>query len=233
MGQIPLLKFVHFLPFSYAFKTLTHSIFLLQISELSEYNPLDLFSKSEDKIHKAINDLFTTPQNNFRVFLNGSLIFGGLGGGADSTNVVTSEAFEGALKPVIGADSGLRTKNFLQLVSKTVYKSGILDQLLEVQKLDKFDIEGAIHAYYDIISESCPVCGELGEEVSHRYTSLHSIPMDGSLKIVKDYLVAATAKDCSLMISFRPRAEGDLGSPYNEVHLESTNQTFDYKVGGS
>ena len=71
------------------------------------------------------------------------------------------------------------------------------------------------------------------EEVSHRYTSLHSIPMDESLKIVKDYLVAATAKDCSLMISFRPRADGDLGSPYNEVHLESTNQTFDYKVGGS
>ncbi|XP_050267512.1 LOW QUALITY PROTEIN: inositol-pentakisphosphate 2-kinase-like [Quercus robur] len=201
-----------------------------EISELSEYNPLDLFSKSEGKIHKAINDLFTTPQNNFRVFLNGSLIFGGLGGGADSTNVVTSEAFEDALKPVIRADSGLRTKNFLQLVSETVYKSGILDQLLEVQKLDKFDIEGAIHAYYDIISESCPVCGELGEEeVSHRYTSLHSIPMDESLKIVKDYLVAATAKDCSLMISFRPRADGDLGSPYN-VHLESTNQTFDYKA---
>uniref|UniRef100_A0A7N2M9A9 Inositol-pentakisphosphate 2-kinase n=1 Tax=Quercus lobata TaxID=97700 RepID=A0A7N2M9A9_QUELO len=170
-----------------------------EISELSEYNPLDLFSKSEDKIHKAINDLFTTPQNNFRVFLNGSLIFGGLGGGADSTNVVTSEAFEDALKPVIRADSGLRTKNFLQLVSETVCKSGILDQLLEVQKLDNFDIEGAIHAYNDIISESCPACGELGEEeVSHKYTSLHSIPMDESLKIVKDYLVAATARDCSL-----------------------------------
>ena len=71
------------------------------------------------------------------------------------------------------------------------------------------------------------------KKVSHRYTSLHSIPMDESLKIVKDYLVAATAKDCSLMISFRPRADGDLGSPYNEVHLESTNQTFDYEVGGS
>nr|POE52407.1 inositol-pentakisphosphate 2-kinase [Quercus suber] len=119
-----------------------------EISELSEYNPLNLFSKSEDKIHKAINYLFTTPQNNFRVFLNGSLIYGGWGGGADSTNIVTSEAFEDALKPVISADSGLRTKNFRQLVSETVCKSGILDQLLKVQKLDNFDIEGAIHAYY-------------------------------------------------------------------------------------
>uniref|UniRef100_A0A2N9IFH3 Inositol-pentakisphosphate 2-kinase n=1 Tax=Fagus sylvatica TaxID=28930 RepID=A0A2N9IFH3_FAGSY len=203
----------------------------IKISELSEYNPLDLFSKSEDRIHKAVSDLFTTPQNNFRVFLNGSLIFGGLGGGADSTDFVASEAFEDALKSVIRADNGLRTKNFLQLVSETVYKSGILDRLLEVQKLDNFDIEGAIHAYYDIISESCVVCRELGgDEVSHRYTSLHSFPLDESLKIVKDYLVAATAKDCSLMISFRPRADGDSGSPYNKVYLESTNQTFDYKA---
>ncbi|KAK7842717.1 inositol-pentakisphosphate 2-kinase [Quercus suber] len=181
-----------------------------EISELSEYNPLNLFSKSEDKIHKAINYLFTTPQNNFRVFLNGSLIYGGWGGGADSTNIVTSEAFEDALKPVISADSGLRTKNFRQLVSETVCKSGILDQLLK----------------------SCPVCGELGEEeVSHRYTSLHFIPMDESLKIVKDYLVAATSKDCSLMISFRPRVDGDMGSPYNEASFIDLDLKPSKKMG--
>jgi inositol-pentakisphosphate 2-kinase len=204
---------------------------VLQISKLSKYNPLDLFSKSKDRIHKAINDLFTTPQNNFRVFLNGSLIFGGLGCAADSTNFVISEAFEDALKPVIMADNGMRTRNFLQLVSETVYKSRVLDRLLDVQKLDSFDIEGAVHAYYDIISKSCPVCRELGgDEVSHIYTSLHSISLDESLKIVKDFLIAATAKDCSLMISFRPREDEGSGSPYNKVYLESTDQNFEYKV---
>lgn len=202
-----------------------------EISTLSKYNPLDLFSKSKDRIHKAINDLFTTPQNNFRVFLNGSLIFGDLGGGADSTNFVIGEAFEDALKSVIRADNGLRTRNFLQLVSEAVYKSGVLDRLLEVQKLDNFDIEGAVHAYYDIISESCPVCREMGgDEVSHIYTSLHSISLDESLKIVKDFLIAATAKDCSLMIGFRPREDEGSGSPYNKVYLESTNQNFEYKA---
>ncbi|XLS99632.1 hypothetical protein HN51_042367 [Arachis hypogaea] len=35
------------------------------ISELSQYNPLDLFSGSKERIHKATNDLFITPQNNF------------------------------------------------------------------------------------------------------------------------------------------------------------------------
>lgn len=176
-------------------------------------------------------NLFTTPQNNFRVFLNGTLIFGALGGTAGSTNCMIGEAFEDALKGVISGDHGMCTRSFLQLVAETVYKSGIMCRLLEVQKLDAFDIEGAIHAYYDIISEPCMVCRELGEEkVLHRYNSLHSKSLDESLKIVKDFLIAATAKDCSLMISFRPGKEGNSGSSYNSVYLESTNQTFDYKV---
>ncbi|GAV88707.1 Ins_P5_2-kin domain-containing protein [Cephalotus follicularis] len=201
------------------------------ISELSEYDPLDLFSGSKDRICKAIKALYATPQNNFRVFLNGSLIFGGLGGGTDSTNFMTGEAFEDVLKCVIQAGDGPRTMSFIQLIAETVYSSGVLDQLLEVQKLDSFDIEGAIHAYYDVISQPCMVCRKLvGKEVQQIYTSLHSIPMNESLKIVKDFLIAAVAKDCSLMISFRPRKDGESGSSFDNVFLKSTNQTFDYKV---
>ncbi|XP_062022108.1 inositol-pentakisphosphate 2-kinase-like [Rosa rugosa] len=202
-----------------------------EVSEYSEYDPLDLFSGSKDRIRKAIKDLFATPQNNFRVFLNGSLIFGGLGGGAASTNLVIRDKVETALKGVIQGGDGFRTVNFLQLVAETVHRSGVMDQLLEIQKLDNIDIDGAIHAYYDIISEPCMVCTDLGKEkASNRYSSLHSLSLDESLKIVKDFLIAATAKDCSLMISFRPRKDGSTGSPYNNVYLESTNQFYDYKV---
>ncbi|KAJ9674772.1 hypothetical protein PVL29_023980 [Vitis rotundifolia] len=202
-----------------------------EIAQISEYEPLDLFSGSKEKIHKAVKALFTTPQNNFRVFLNGSLIYGGLGGGTDSTSFMVGEAFEDVLKCVIQAEVGMRMESFLHLVSETVSKSGVLDRLLEVQKLDIFDIEGAIHAYYDIVSEPCTVCRDLGEDIaSHRYTSLHSIPSDESLKIVRDYLIAATAKDCSLMISFAPRKDGDSASPYSNVYLASTDQSFDYKA---
>ncbi|XP_024030275.1 inositol-pentakisphosphate 2-kinase isoform X2 [Morus notabilis] len=202
-----------------------------EISAFSDYDPLDLFSGSKDKIHKAIKDLFSSPQNNFRVFLDGSLIFGALGATADSTNFVIQEAFEVALKGVIWGDQGLRTKAFLQLLSETIYTSGVMDRLLKVQELDDIDIEGAIHAYYNIISEPCMVCRDLEEEkVAHRYSSLHSISLDESLKIVKNFLIAATAKDCSLMMSFRLRKEGISESSYNSVSLKSTNQTFDYKV---
>ncbi|KAK2994143.1 hypothetical protein RJ640_020948 [Escallonia rubra] len=202
-----------------------------QISEISKYEPLDMFSGSRDGVYKAIKSLFLTPQNNFRVFLNGSLKFGGLGGGTESTTCLTSEAFEDVLKSVILADDGTRTEFFLQLVAEAIFKSGLLDRLLDVQKLDLYDIEGAIHAYYDVVSQPCMVCRELGEDqMSGRYSLLHLFPLDESLKIVRNHLIAATAKDLSVMISFRPRENGDLESPYNVVFLESTNQTFDYKV---
>ncbi|XP_028087959.1 inositol-pentakisphosphate 2-kinase-like isoform X4 [Camellia sinensis] len=202
-----------------------------EISEISEYDPLDMFSGSNDRVHNAMKALFVTPQNNFRVFLNGSLIFGGLGGGADSTSCMIGEAFEDVLKCVIRANDGLRTMNFLHLVTEAVFQSGLLDRLLKVQKLDIFDIEGAIHAYYDIVSQPCMVCRDLGEDkLANMYTYLHSMPLDESLKIVRDYLIAATAKDLSIMICFRSREDGDVKSPYSGVFLESTKQSFDYKL---
>lgn len=180
---------------------------------------------------KAIKALYATPQNNFRVFLNGSLIFGGSGGGTSFTSSKIEEAFEDALECFIQADYGLRTIDFIELVAKTVYKAGVMDRLLKVQKLDNFDIEGAIHAYYNLISQPCKVCKEVNEgKVAPQCTSLHSIPLDESLKIVKDYLIAATAKDCSLMVCFRARKDEDSGSSANSIFLESTNQVFEYKV---
>lgn len=207
-------------------------LLLYQISEISAYDPLDLFSGSSDRVHKAIKGLFETPQNNFRVFLNGSLILGGLGGNADATSCEVGETFENALKCVIQAVDGQRTQCFLDLISKTIFSSGLLNKVLEVQKLDNADIEGAIHAYYNVISQPCAVCNKLSAEdqLSERYSSLHSISNDESMKIVRNYLIAATAKDLSMMISFRPREDGSVESPYSMVSLESTNQSFDYKV---
>lgn len=201
-----------------------------QIPNLSKYDPLDLFSGSKERIHEALKALCNNPQNNFRVFLNGSLILGGFGGVADNSTSMTAEALEDVLKYVIEADDGLRTTSFLELLTETVYKSGVLDRLLEVQKLDNYDVEGAIHAYYNFISQPCSVCGELGEdEVSPRASFLHALPPNESLEIVKNFLIAATAKDCSLMFCFRRREDGS-DSSYDGVYLESTNQVFDYKV---
>ncbi|KAG7592588.1 Inositol-pentakisphosphate 2-kinase [Arabidopsis thaliana x Arabidopsis arenosa] len=196
------------------------------ISETSEYDPLDLFSGSKERILKAIKALYATPQNNFRVFLNGSLVFGGLGGGICKTTSKVELAFEHILKDIIKTDDGLRADRFIELVAETVYTSGVLDQLLDVQKLDKYNIEGAIHVYYDFIDQPCKVCRELNQ-----YSSMHSIPLDEKVNILKDFLISATAKDCSVMISFRSTEVGlSRSSSHSNLHLESTKQEFEYKV---
>lgn len=204
-----------------------------KISEVSEYDPLDLFSKSIKRVNKAVKDLFLTPQNNFRVFLNGSLIYGGLGGGPSSNSHLTGETFEDVLKCVIQSDNGNRTTKFLELVAETVFRSGLLDRLLKAQMLDTLDIEGAIHAYYNAVSQSCKVCSkfqQVEEKLSERYSGIHSDPYSKSVKIVKDYLIAATAKDLSMMISFRPAENRDLESSDDTVVLQSTRQSFQYKA---
>lgn len=206
---------------------------LFQISEVSEYDPLDLFSKSMKRVNKAVKDLFRTPQNNFRVFLDGSLVYGGLGGGPSSNSYLTGETFEDVLKCVIQSDNGNRTTKFLDLVAETVFRSGLLDTLLKAQMLDTLDIEGAIHAYYNVVSQSCKVCSKsrkVEEKLSERYYHIHSDPYSKSLKIVKDYLTSATAKDLSMMISFRPTENGDMESLDDTVVLKSTRQSFQYKV---
>ncbi|KAL9663735.1 hypothetical protein QQ045_019126 [Rhodiola kirilowii] len=191
-----------------------------EVSEISEYDPLDIFSGTKDRIYKAMRALFRTPQNNFRVFLNVFLIFGGSGGGTDATNSKTAESLEKALRHFIQAEEGKRTQAVLQLLTNTIYETGVLQKLLAVQKQDAIDIEGAIHAYYNIVSEPCKVCQHVGKDPSSH--ELHVIPLHESFKIVRSYLIAATAKDCSLILSFRPKRYTD--------SLKVNRQEFDYKA---
>ncbi|XP_047341935.1 inositol-pentakisphosphate 2-kinase-like [Impatiens glandulifera] len=189
-----------------------------EVTEISEYDPLDMFSGSIDGIHKAIESLFRTPQNNFRFFLNGRLI-----------NTISVE-FEDVLKGLIRADDSI--PNFIQLLTEGLYKSGLLDRLLEIQKLDTIDVEGAIHAYYDVISKPCVACNKVvqGVGLSEKFAVLHSFSLDEKLKIVRDFLISATAKDLSMMITFELKEDGGLvESSYNSLFLASTNQSFYYK----
>lgn len=47
-----------------------------QISAISGYCPLDLFSGNTNRVRKALMELMINPQNNFKVFLSGKQIFG-------------------------------------------------------------------------------------------------------------------------------------------------------------
>lgn len=141
-----------------------------------------------------------------------------------------NNSFEELLGITTGLD--LKLPKFFELLSEMISKSGVLNQLLETQKLDLYDIEGAIHSYYDVISQPCPVCESISDKgLLEKFEKLHSLPIQRSIEIVRDYLVSTTAKDCSLMLSFRPReSEADASEEYGSVGIESVDQIYDYKV---
>ena len=122
--------------------------------------------------------------------MNGSLGFGGMGGGADTVHPIETEKCLEDLSKV----SGLQLSDFIELLSEAIFKSGVLDKLLATQKLDDHDIEGAIHLYYDIISQPCLVCKNITDaELLHKYSVLHSLHFE------LYYIPATYINKCSLL----------------------------------
>lgn len=70
----------------------------------------------------------------------------------------------------------------------------------------------------------------INTELLHHYSFLHSFSLEESLKVVREYLIAATAKDCSLMLSFRPTDLEARTAENSSIFLESCNQSFEFKV---
>ena len=86
--------------------------------------------------------------------MNGSLGFGGMGGGADTVHPDETEKCLEDLRKV----SGLQLSDFIELLSEAISKSGVLDKLLATQKLDDHDIERATHLHYNIIFHPFLIC---------------------------------------------------------------------------
>lgn len=93
--------------------------------------------------------------------------------------------------------------------SYTSAGAGVLQRLLEVQRFDQHDIEG-IHTLYQ--SLLLPQPGIRTAQSQSRQTCsagnidwdrVDKMPVAQKIAATRDYLIAATAKDCSIMMAFR------------------------------
>ena len=103
--------------------------------------------------------------------------------------------------------------------------SGVLGSILEVQQLDVHDIEGVSVLYARLKQQTHAADGTClpstcskakaerleSCEVDHAraIAQLLALTPPEALRVIRDYLIAATAKDCSIMIACRLRSESD------------------------
>ncbi|KAH7276541.1 hypothetical protein KP509_39G011200 [Ceratopteris richardii] len=176
-----------------------------KVKRLSQYSPLDLFSEDLERINQAVHHLFSVPQNNLRLFVGGTVI-------DTSTSDLDHEGVKwqvlnAALQGCMLHDDGIQPVEVLkELVSQSLHKTDVLKNLLAAQKLDIVDIEGSIHAYRKLSSREAMDSShgrELSEDECKNFEFPDGMSLLQCIELVRNYLIAATAKDCSLMLTFQ------------------------------
>ncbi|ULU07582.1 hypothetical protein L3Y34_018946 [Caenorhabditis briggsae] len=183
-------------------KSCGHSHF----SEMYDFCPMDLFSGNYSRMHKAIHSLFLVPHRNLRIFIDGNQVHSDEKPLEEAVfsetlfprNEATSEDLISALCLAL---SGNQSKKKFRLRN-----SSVLGQILRAQKVDEIGIVQA-HAIYDRMDHHTKTA--LLDKSSLTRAGLEAILERKSsenehlLQQLRRYFLAATMKDCSIMISLR------------------------------
>lgn len=227
-------------------------------TSLSEYCPIDLFSGEEHLVQDAIGSLVKTPQNNLRLFVDGT------------QRTITSESIAQSLSgpsnqdfqrtnSLTGDKKSPQTPQPSQkplltdVLTQILVKSPLLRRLGRLQQaMDSLDIE-TIHRFYVQLADPATIilpeptldeCVDTAEAFLNRTEmdammnkdqvifeghnvaslgfgpddALDEIPDSLKLHFIREFILSATLKDCSILITIRRCDKAD------ELNKGNTNK---------
>ncbi|CAO3572158.1 unnamed protein product [Mortierella alpina] len=215
-----------------------HKLKAGQELRLSEYCPIDLFSTSQHLVQDALNALVQTPQNNFRLFMNGEQQTVSRETIAQVMVRSDVENVQQDATAFFTAFQRTRSTNLIDVLARVLCESPLLKRLGRLQQaLDSLDVE-TIHDFYDQLAD--PVTSDLPEPTleeflntaeafldrtdldammdedqetfeAHNQASIGFGPEDNldevpdglKMHFIREFLLSATLKDCSILITIR------------------------------
>ncbi|KJE91357.1 hypothetical protein CAOG_02501 [Capsaspora owczarzaki ATCC 30864] len=229
------------------------------IDRRSRYCPLDLFSGTRHRVERALHSLVDVPQNNVRVFRNGrAILTGDKAPPADSNSrayIAELDRHLVDLVPAAADDSDAQpphVQTFVSLLAEILLQEPLLQRLQAAQRLDHLDIEG-LKGLYDSVIERHPVGQDhwlwdgrfdapewsrvvqqaLARSSTAPSLSVHDVAalsLDEKAAIIAEYLLAATVKDCSIMVSVQRLSTPSEDPATHFKHITHSGTRFRYHV---
>ncbi|KAF8360317.1 ippk-1, partial [Pristionchus pacificus] len=194
-------------------------------TSMYDFCPLALFSTQVREQREALESLIRDPHRNLRIFLDGKTVH------SNETFLQRDE-----LQSILYPEDDCCLDDLLEGVLSVLNGSkeggsgdgrdSLLQQLLKGQKMDELGIVKAHQLFFTLSQKEQ---AEVGRKVQSQ-GGLSFLQDQSPVSLLKRFFLAATLKDCSIMISLRLiKNDSDLQEETDLIRLPS-NKTFAYSV---
>jgi len=169
-----------------------------KLDGISKYCPIDLFSYDRNRVRQCIEALLQTPQNNFRLFVDGMMEY------PDSKGHGSRDILQSKLDKHGSFPRGV--DGLVDILADILVREPLLKRVKSAQMLDEADIEAVYPIYQKIVERGEDILPLAEGSTLYPREPIKELPTskEEQHELVRRFMASCTAKDCSVMIVIQP-----------------------------